>query len=61
VTTVRSMAVRWRKSSYSSQGGDCIELDGNLRAVRDSKNPETVLAVDASVLVSMVGDGSFDL
>ncbi|MFJ6460261.1 DUF397 domain-containing protein [Streptomyces sp. NPDC091387] len=31
----------WRKSSYSGQGGDCIEVAGltTRTAVRDSKNP----------------------
>jgi hypothetical protein len=33
----------WRKSSYSgNNGGDCVEVAGNLRdavAVRDSKDP----------------------
>jgi hypothetical protein len=33
---------RWRKSSYSGNGGDCVEVadyDNHLM-VRDSKNPE---------------------
>ncbi|MFJ2702162.1 DUF397 domain-containing protein [Streptomyces sp. NPDC087428] len=32
---------RWRKSSYSSDGGDCLEIAGltTRTAVRDSKNP----------------------
>lgn len=32
----------WRKSSYSSNNGDCVEVARNLPAVvavRDSKNP----------------------
>lgn len=32
----------WRKSSYSSQDGNCVEVAGNLPglvAVRDSKTP----------------------
>ncbi|MEV0839620.1 DUF397 domain-containing protein [Actinocatenispora sera] len=38
----------WRKSSHSG-GTNCVEtLDlGNHIAVRDSKNPEDVLVVDA--------------
>lgn len=35
-------AAAWRKSSYSGQGGDCIEiasLTTTRTAVRDSKNP----------------------
>ncbi|GAB3668863.1 hypothetical protein GCM10027589_35680 [Actinocorallia lasiicapitis] len=37
-----SIAVRWRKSSYSAQGGaDCVEVAGSSGRVlvRDSKNP----------------------
>lgn len=33
---------RWRKSSYSDNGGNCVEVATNLPhivAVRDSKNP----------------------
>jgi hypothetical protein len=32
----------WRKSSYSANGGNCVEVAQNLAgviAVRDSKNP----------------------
>jgi hypothetical protein len=28
----------WRKSSYSSQNGNCVEVRGDLLALRDSKN-----------------------
>ncbi len=34
---------KWRKSSYSSQDGNCVEVAGNLlglAAVRDSKKPD---------------------
>lgn len=33
----------WRKSSYSGQAGNCVEMAGNLPGVvgvRDSKNPD---------------------
>ena len=33
----------WRKSSYSSQSGNCVEVAANMPgtvAVRDSKHPE---------------------
>ena len=30
----------WRKSSYSSQGGECVEIRDDLFALRDSKNPD---------------------
>ena len=29
----------WRKSSYSAQTADCVEVAAALGAVRDSKNP----------------------
>jgi Domain of unknown function (DUF397) len=35
----------WRKSSYSGNGGDCVEVaddHANHLTVRDSKNPEGV-------------------
>ena len=28
----------WRKSSYSGQEGDCVEVADTLTALRDSKN-----------------------
>jgi hypothetical protein len=35
---------QWRKSSYSTNGGDCVELklshDGERVVVRDSKDPD---------------------
>ncbi|MFF3781382.1 DUF397 domain-containing protein [Streptomyces sp. NPDC001933] len=52
---------RWRKSSYSSNGGDCIEVAVNLAAfhglvpVRDSKNPRgPVLNASAASFASFV-------
>ncbi|MFE9252180.1 DUF397 domain-containing protein [Streptomyces sp. NPDC007088] len=54
---------RWRKSSYSSNGGDCIEVAANLAGsrgvvpVRDSKNPSgPVLTVAAEAFSSFVAD-----
>jgi Domain of unknown function (DUF397) len=34
--------MRWRKSSYSGQGANCVEVAGTRdgAAVRDSKDPE---------------------
>ena len=37
------MSAEWRKSSYSTNGGNCVEVARNLPgivAVRDSKNPD---------------------
>jgi hypothetical protein len=33
-------AATWRTSSYSGQDNECVELRGDLLAVRDSKNPD---------------------
>jgi hypothetical protein len=36
-------SAEWRKSSYSTNGGNCVEVALNLPgivAVRDSKNPD---------------------
>ncbi|MFD9858344.1 DUF397 domain-containing protein [Streptomyces alboflavus] len=53
---------RWFTSSYSGNGGQCIELAVNLVAargivpVRDSKHPDgPVLAVPASAFADFVG------
>ncbi|MFJ2443483.1 MULTISPECIES: DUF397 domain-containing protein [unclassified Streptomyces] len=52
---------RWFKSSYSDNGGDCIEVAANLVAshgvvpVRDSKNPTgPSLNVPADAFTSFV-------
>jgi uncharacterized protein DUF397 len=39
----RSSAVRWRKSSYSNDEGECVEVavfPSGAVGVRDSKNPD---------------------
>ncbi|MCB5911778.1 DUF397 domain-containing protein [Streptomyces pinistramenti] len=60
---------RWVKSSYSDNGGDCIEVAANLVAsrgvvpVRDSKDPHgPELAVPTRTFASFVAgvkDGQF--
>jgi len=56
--------VTWRKSSYSGQAGDCVEVADSRRGavtVRDSKNPDglaLVLALIAwRVLARRIKDG----
>ncbi|MFH8379615.1 DUF397 domain-containing protein [Kitasatospora sp. NPDC018058] len=56
----------WRKSSYSGQGGDCVEVaDGviGLAPVRDSKDPDgpaLLFAADAwASFVAGVKSGEF--
>ncbi|MFE6742336.1 DUF397 domain-containing protein [Streptomyces tubercidicus] len=61
---------RWYKSSYSANGGQCIEVAANLAAsrgvvpVRDSKNPSGPvlnLPTDAfSSFVASIQAGEFD-
>jgi hypothetical protein len=36
---------RWRRSSRSINGSECVELAHTLDALRDSKNPGTTLTV----------------
>ncbi len=60
---------QWFKSSYSSNGGECIEVAANLAAtsgiapVRDSKDPQgpaLVFGVDAfAAFVEAVKAGEF--
>ena len=49
----------WRKSSYSSQSGNCVEVATNLPgavAIRDSKHPEgSGLLVPAAEWCAFVG------
>ncbi|MFJ9457824.1 DUF397 domain-containing protein [Kitasatospora sp. NPDC101447] len=48
----------WFKSSYSQQGGDCLEVaqgSGDLMPVRDSKDPQgPALVFPAEAWVSFV-------
>ncbi|MEU7096045.1 DUF397 domain-containing protein [Kitasatospora aureofaciens] len=50
--------VTWYKSSYSTQGGNCIEVSDSLSAVvpvRDSKDPEgPVLVFPADAFADFV-------
>jgi hypothetical protein len=56
--TVPESGKTWRKSSYSSQGGDCVEIEGSLAAVRDSKRPAAgALTVNVRLLVRAIRSG----
>ncbi|WBB57799.1 DUF397 domain-containing protein [Streptomyces sp. WMMC500] len=42
MTSASEFSVRWRKSSYSTNGGDCVEIGEGITyvvPVRDSKDP----------------------
>jgi hypothetical protein len=64
-----SVDLRWRKSSYSGNGGgNCVEVASNLPdivAVRDSKNPGGPMLAwtreDWSEFVQGIKRGEFDL
>jgi hypothetical protein len=48
---------RWRKSSYSSEEGACVEVAHTLDAVRDSKNPDgPTLGADLRGLLAAIKD-----
>jgi hypothetical protein len=49
----------WRKSSHSGNEGACVEVDGDLHQLRDSKNPSVVLTADVRSLVALVRTGEF--
>ncbi|MGX7824278.1 DUF397 domain-containing protein [Actinokineospora sp. 24-640] len=44
----------WRKSTFSSNGTDCVEVRADLAALRDSKNAHgPALPVDVRGLVEL--------
>lgn len=54
---------KWRKSSRSSSQTNCVEVAGDLGAVRDSKHPGAVLEFDRNQLdgfLAGVKSGRFD-
>jgi hypothetical protein len=46
-------SLRWRRSSHSASGSECIELAHTLDAIRDSKNPGAALAVPVRGLIEV--------
>ncbi|MET9400938.1 DUF397 domain-containing protein [Kitasatospora sp. NPDC002965] len=62
-----TLKLTWRKSSWSNDSGDCVELaipDGPATYVRDSKNPSgpaLVLSAAAhSAFITATAKGEFD-
>jgi hypothetical protein len=51
----------WRKSSFSGDGGNCVQVRQDLAAIRDSKYPTgPLLAVDLCGLLATVKAGQLD-
>jgi hypothetical protein len=51
----------WRKSSFSGDGGNCVQVRQDLTAIRDSKNVNgPALAADLSRLLAIVRSGRLD-
>jgi hypothetical protein len=45
----------WRKSTFSQQEGECVEVHSSLQGLRDSKNPAVALAgVDVAMFVRLI-------
>ena len=44
----------WRKSSFSGDSGDCVEVRRDLAAIRDSKNPAGPVLVVPQLVMSLV-------
>lgn len=42
----------WRKSSRS-ETAECVEVRGDLTALRDSKNPEVVMPIESTALARL--------
>lgn len=52
---------RWRKSSYSGSGPNCVELANTLDGIRDSKRPTgPTLRVDLATFLTTIKTGRFD-
>ncbi|GAB3438857.1 DUF397 domain-containing protein [Actinophytocola sediminis] len=48
----------WRSSSYSGTDGNCVQIRGDLAAIRDSKNPTGPnLSINLPNLVTAVKTG----
>ncbi|MGP4018542.1 DUF397 domain-containing protein [Saccharopolyspora sp. 5N708] len=67
VDRASDLAIRWRKSSRSAQGSQCVEVGSTAEftAVRDSKDPAgpaLLLAPRAfGVVIESIKSGRFDL
>ena len=44
----------WRKSSRSGSGGNCVEVRGDLQAVRDSKSPAAIIPISRAAMRNLI-------
>jgi Domain of unknown function (DUF397) len=60
VTSATKGAAKWRKSTRSANSANCVELAGDLDALRDSKNPTgPILRANLVALLTEVKSGHF--
>lgn len=62
---MRTLEIQWRKSSYSEQSGNCLELAvvGGQILVRESDEPDVVVSTTPAKLAAFLAgakDGEFD-
>jgi hypothetical protein len=51
----------WRKSSFSGDGGNCVQVRQDLAALRDSKDPDgRTLRVNLPGMLAAVKAGRLD-
>ena len=46
--------MNWRKSSHSEADGNCVEVRGDLAALRDSKAPNAILPMNRAAMSHLV-------
>lgn len=50
---MKAVGQRWRKSTYSAQATNCVELNDTNDMIRDSKN-HTVLPLNRDAITSLI-------
>lgn len=51
----------WRKSSFSGDSGNCVQVRQDLAALRDSKNPDgRTLSVNLPGMLAAIRAGCLD-
>lgn len=50
--------MNWRKSSFSGDSGNCVEIRQDLAAIRDSRNPGPTLPAELTRLLATIKAGN---